>query len=217
MGDFDSLDVSFAKARVFRADDEGTDLEDSATPSQTPTQPTVGTANETRTEDPGNDTAMEMSTATGTTTLASMNETSSMQDNGTRTDTGDQGGFREIDLDGASVDLTQVVGEKAISVFDGELPEGRYAKIELVASGIDGIVDGGPVDVMIPSGKLQIVKPFEVVAGETLSFVFDINVVKKGQTGDYNLLPVIAKSGVSGNDVEVEEVAQETDPEETDT
>lgn len=120
-------------------------------------------------------------------------------------DGGDQRGFFVIDLDGATVDLTQVKGEKAISVFDGELSAGRYTKIELYAASVEGFVDGDPVDVKIPSEKLQIVKPFEVVEGETLTFVFDINVVKKGQTGGYNLLPVISKSGVAGHDIEVNE------------
>ena len=58
----------------------------------------------------------------------------------------------------------------------------------------------------IPSGKLQIVKPFEIEPGEELSFVFDINVVRKGSEGGYNLLPVISESGVAGEDVEVEEI-----------
>ncbi|MEF8828177.1 MAG: DUF4382 domain-containing protein, partial [Haloarcula sp.] len=117
----------------------------------------------------------------------------------------EDGGFVVHDLDGATVDLTEVVGDKAISVLDGELEAGQYSKIELYAASVDGVVDGESVDVKIPSGKLQIVKSFEVVAGESLEFVFDINVVKKGN-GGYNLLPVISKSGVAGKDVDVEEV-----------
>jgi hypothetical protein len=120
------------------------------------------------------------------------------------------GGFVVRELDGATVDLTEVVGDKAISVLDGELEEGRYSKIELYAESVDGVVDGESVDVKIPSEKLQITKSFEVVAGESVEFVFDINVVKKGN-GGYNLLPVISKSGVAGKDVEVEEVGEGTD------
>lgn len=219
IGDFDSLEVSFDEARVFRADGDTDELEESATESPAPTESAVGTANSTRTAEPANATVTSTETANGTTTT--VNATSTVGANGTttgtETDTGDQRGFREIDLDGATVDLTRVVGDKALSVFDGELPEGRYAKIELVASDVEGIVDGAAVDVLIPSGKLQIVKPFEVVAGETLSFVFDINVVEKGQTGDYNLLPVVAKSGVSGTDVDVEEIDQDGSEEEADS
>ena len=94
-------------------------------------------------------------------------------------------------------------------MFDGELREGRYTKIELYAADVVGVVDDEEVEVKIPSGKLQIVKSFEVRAGETVSFVFDINVVKRGPNG-YNLLPVISESGVAGEDVEVEEVDRTT-------
>lgn len=59
-------------------------------------------------------------------------------------------------------------------------------------------------------GKLQIVKPFEVGPGETLTFVFDITVVERGQTGEYNLLPVISESGVAGKDVQAREVDDAT-------
>ncbi|MFW6458046.1 MAG: hypothetical protein ACOCY6_01375 [Halodesulfurarchaeum sp.] len=51
-----------------------------------------------------------------------------------------------------------------------------------------------------------IIRPFEIGADEELSFVFDINFVQEGPAGGYNLLPVIGKSGVVGEDVSVEEV-----------
>lgn len=115
-------------------------------------------------------------------------------------------GFVEIDLDDVSVDLTQVTGDRAVSVLKGELEEGRYSGIELHVANAEGVVEGETVDVMVPSERLRIIKPFEIGAGAELSFVFDINVVQKGPMGDYNLLPVIGKSGVAGRDVEVEEV-----------
>jgi len=107
--------------------------------------------------------------------------------------------FDEFSIDN-TVDLTQVVGENAISVLDISIDVGTYTKIELFASNVEGIVDGEEVDVEIPSEKLKIVRLFEIVEGETTTFVFDINVVKKGTDG-YNLLPVIAKSGVVDVDI----------------
>ncbi|MFA9518160.1 DUF4382 domain-containing protein [Halopenitus sp. H-Gu1] len=129
-------------------------------------------------------------------------------------DTGDSeddesGGFVEFDLDSVTVDLTQVKGDRAVSVLEAELDEGRYSGIELRVASAEGVVDGEAVDVMVPSDRLRIIKPFEIGADEELNFVFDINVVQKGPTGDYNLLPVIGKSGVAGEDVEVEEVDTE--------
>jgi hypothetical protein len=101
-----------------------------------------------------------------------------------------------------------------MSVLDGELSPGRYTKIELHASDVVGIVDGEEAAVKIPSGKLMLTRPFEVAAGESVDFVFDINVVKRGKGNSYNLQPVIGESGVAGKDVDVEEVeADEGDDE----
>jgi hypothetical protein len=178
--EFDSLDVTFDHARIFReADDEDEEQEqdENGTESDDEEQDDGGTENGE--EDDGGEKAEEEK---------------------------EQRGFFTIDLEGSTVDLTRVVGDKAVSIFEGELSEGRYSKIELHAADVDGTVDGEPVAVKIPSEKLQIVKPFEVEAGGTLSFVFDINVVKKGQTGEYNLLPVISESGIDGEDVDVEEI-----------
>lgn len=216
IGDFDRLDVSFDRARIFRAggddaaneeetdDDETEEAETETTETGTEGEETETEtqAEETETETEGEETETE-GTETGTTENGP--ETTAEPEDSDDPDDGEKRGFSVVELGGATVDLTQVVGDKAVSVSEIPLEEGRYAKVELYAEGVEGIVDGEPVEVTIPSGKLQIVKPFEVVAGETLSFVFDINVVKKGQSSEYNLLPVIAESGVAGEDVEVEE------------
>lgn len=119
-------------------------------------------------------------------------------------------GFVEFELEDVVVDLTEVVGDRALSVLDDELKEGRYSGIELRVAGAEGVVDGEPVDVMVPSDRLRIIRPFEMDADAELSFVFDINVVQRGPNGGYNLLPVIGKSGVAGDDIEVEEIDGET-------
>ncbi|WP_276273323.1 DUF4382 domain-containing protein [Haloarcula litorea] len=184
IGDFDSLGVTFDEARVFEA---------------------AATGTETAATD----------TATNTTTASETDETETDDDGETEEDErDDEGGFTVFELDDPTVDLTEVVGERAIGVLDGKLEPGRYAKIELSVSDVAGVVDGDDVEVKVPSEKLQLVKPFEVTAGETTSFVFDINVVKKGKNG-YNLLPVISESGVAGEDVDVEEVGDETGTAET--
>lgn len=67
---------------------------------------------------------------------------------------------------------------------------------------MDGVVDGEDVSVKVPSGRLQIIKPFQVGPGDTVSYVFAINVVKIGQSAGYNLPPVSARSRVAGEDVE---------------
>ncbi len=208
IGDFDSLDVSFSRARIFHAGGEDTGSETEAT------EPAGATET--------NETATTEATETNETATAEPTETAEMDDGDQPEDEADEdetedeegddnNGFVVRDLDGATVDLTEVVGDKAIGVLDGELEAGRYSKIELYAES----VDGASVDVKIPSEKLQLTKPFEVVAGESVDFVFDINVVKKGN-GGYNLLPVISESGVAGKDVEVEEVGEGTDADDND-
>lgn len=120
---------------------------------------------------------------------------------------GEEGqGFIEFDLDSVTVDLTQVIGDRAVSVLAEELEAGRYAGIELHVASAEGVVDGEAVDVKVPSNRLRIIRPFEIGADQELDFVFDINVVRKGPNGGYNLLPVIGKSGVAGRDIEIDEV-----------
>ncbi|MFP9190259.1 DUF4382 domain-containing protein [Natronosalvus vescus] len=211
IGDFDSLDVSFDRARIFRAggDDEDEsaddDNDDAASASDT------DEADDTTGDDDGGDDETD-GEADGDARDDETNGTGDGDDDETE-DTGNDSngrGFFELNLEGATVDLTQVVGGKAMKVFDGDLEPGRYNKIELYAADIEGIVDGEVADVKIPSEKLQIVKPFEVTEEDPVTFVFDINVVRKGH-GGYNLLPVITKSGVVGEDVDVEEIDPEDD------
>jgi hypothetical protein len=193
IGDFDRLDVTFDSARIF---DGGGEDDDTATeaPEDQATETPSGTAEATETE----------GTADGGTT-----ETEAEEDESDEEDSEGERGFYTLDLDDVTVDLTQVVGDKAMPVFDGELDPGTYQKVELNVASTEGIVDGEPAEVKVPSEKLQITKPFEIRAGESVSFVFDINVVKRGQKNSYILKPVISQSGVAGEDVVVEEVGED--------
>jgi len=99
-------------------------------------------------------------------------------------------------------DLTKLQGEDALSLINATLDEGKYTKIEFYVSGIEGNTSEGAADVKVPSGKLMITSNFEIISNSTVSFVFDIGVVRKGQTNEYNIQPVISESGVVGRDVE---------------
>lgn len=189
IGDFDRLDVTFQSARVF--DGGGGEVTDESNDTDNSTD-----------QEPLDD--------------VDTNGDDSPETNGDELNDGDENtgavpndgvdrrrGFFILDLDGATVDLTQVVGEKAMSVFEGTLSEGTYNKIELYVSDVEGIVDGELAEVKVPSEKLQITHTFEVRADETVDFVFDINVVRRGRENRYNLTPVISGSGVNGEDVDV--------------
>ena len=197
--DFDSLNVSFASARVFRGDGDGLEQDDDVIDDED------DDASEDQSGADDNDDSDDAAQED--------NETEEGDDENEDDDneSGQSEGYTEFDLDGETVDLTQVIGDKAVEVLDDELQEGRYSTIELRAQEVEGIVDDEEVEVTIPSERLRIVRPFEVVVDEELRFVFDINVVRRGQQDHYNLLPVIGQSGVVGRDVEVEEIDPEDD------
>ena len=119
---------------------------------------------------------------------------------------GETSEVREIDV---TVDLTQLIGELSTEVLATELTPGTYTKIELVVGSVDAAtVSGDTAVIKVPSDKLQILNTFEVVEGELTTFVFDINIVRKGQGEEYNLLPVISESGVLGEDLDESEVEE---------
>jgi len=189
--DFEELVVTLDGARLFHADEETESNE---------TDDEEMEANETDEETETNETDDEEMEANETDEETETNET----DDDAAADT--QAGFTTVEIDDATVDLTQVIGADAVSVFDGDLAEGRYAKLELNVAAAEGIVDGESVAVKVPSERLQITKPFTVRPDETVDFVFDITVVKRGQTNGYILQPVVSESGVAGRDVEMREV-----------
>ncbi|ELZ55902.1 MULTISPECIES: DUF4382 domain-containing protein [Halorubrum] len=229
IGDFDELNVTLSEARIFESQDDAEDDDENegddegdAEDDETEDDEDVG-GNES---DPtGNETETGGDSPNGTEEADEDDEEEADGDgdeeeggdeeeaDGDGDEAGDRG-YAVVDLDGATVDLTQVIEDDAIAVFDGELPAGSYEKIELDVSDVQGIVDGNEVEVKLPSEKLQITNGFEVTPDEPVSFVFDINVVKRGPNNGYILRPVISGSGVAGRDVEVNEIDEEDDEDE---
>lgn len=123
-----------------------------------------------------------------------------------------EAGFRVLEVTAPPVDLTQVVGEKAVTIMNSQLEAGKYTKIELGVANVEATlrdeVGGGIAEVQIPSEKLELVKPFEITEDKITKFVFDLTVVRKGQSKEYNLLPVIAESGMIGREIDEEKVQE---------
>ncbi len=102
-------------------------------------------------------------------------------------------------------DLTKLQGDNATVVWDGLVASGNYTKVFIYVDNVDGILKNGDVagenvTVKLPSGKLQISKPFSVnLTGESsmVDFVFDITIIKAGQSGKYILKPQIGESGAN--------------------
>ena len=104
------------------------------------------------------------------------------------------------------VNLTDLQGNRAQEIWRGDVPEGEYSKVFLEVSQVSGILwdVGEEVEIKLPSGKLQISKPFKVESGEVTNFVYDLTVVKAGKSGQYILKPQIGQSGANQDFIRVE-------------
>jgi hypothetical protein len=111
------------------------------------------------------------------------------------------------------VDLTGLQGNRAQEIWRGDIPDGEYTKVFLEVSQVSGVLwdSEEKVEIKLPSGKLQISKPFHVDSDEVTSFVYDLTVVEAGQSGQYILKPQIGQSGADQDFVIVkpEEQAKE--------
>lgn len=130
---------------------------------------------------------------------------------------GESGNWTEREVDDRTVDLTELKGDNAtlLSVYD--LPAGNYTKVSAYVSETNGtLVDGGHPEVKLPSGKLMLTENFAVEENATTDFVFDITVIKRGNSGAYNIKPQASESGtdVPIDDVETEEDERDDDADE---
>lgn len=116
---------------------------------------------------------------------------------------GDSGQWITLDLkddpDGDNIigiDLRPLEDENALVLWSGNIDAGDYDKVFIHVDNVTGILDdgGGTAEVKLPSGRLQISKPF-TVGDEVANFVYDITVVEAGNSGKYILKPQIAESG----------------------
>ena len=109
--------------------------------------------------------------------------------------------------------LLDLVGTNSSVIWDGYIEAGLYNKAFLWVSNVTGILKpeagGGVADIWAPSGKLQITMedmPFTVTeSGAIVDFVFDITVVKSGESGQYLIVPQITQSGPDQDYQEVDE------------
>ena len=89
-----------------------------------------------------------------------------------------------------------------------EVPTGKYTQIRMTIEQVEVIFEGetDPIEAKLPSGKLKLVRPFDVIDGETtillLDFIADESVTITGQ-GDVIFKPVI-KLVVSGKEKPIE-------------
>ncbi len=98
----------------------------------------------------------------------------------------------------ATFDLTQLQGDNATSIWSGNVTSGNYTKVFIYVDSVVGTLKpeiGVNTTVKLPGDKLQISKPFSVADNGTVSFVFDVTIIKAGNSGKYILKPQIGASG----------------------
>jgi len=98
-----------------------------------------------------------------------------------------------------TIDLTTLQGKNTEEIWSGNVTLGQYDKVFIYVSDVEGILAvggaNGTANVKLPSGKLQISTPFTISENTTTTLVFDITVIKAGNSGKYVLKPQIAESG----------------------
>jgi len=99
-------------------------------------------------------------------------------------------------------DLLDLIGTNATLIWDGYIDAGYYTKVFIYVSNIVGNLTqeagSGQVDILVPSDESQITMteiPFTVEGGAIVDFVFDVVIIKSIESGQYLIMPQVAKSG----------------------
>ncbi len=91
-------------------------------------------------------------------------------------------------------DLYRIVGNETVLGYAPSVPAGNYTQLRMHILSANVTIDGNTTDATVPSEWLKIVRPFEVVSGNTTTLVLDFDaaqsIVVTG-AGDVKFLPVI--------------------------
>jgi hypothetical protein len=110
-------------------------------------------------------------------------------------------------------DLLDLVGTNSSVIWEGYIDAGYYHKAFLYVSNVTGNLTleagGGKADIWVPSDKFQITMhdiPFTVTeSGAIVDFVFDVTIIKSGESGQYLITPQVAESGPDQEYREIDE------------
>ena len=117
-------------------------------------------------------------------------------------------------------DLLDLIGTNATVIWSGHIEPGNYTKAFIYVSNVTGTLTqeagGGQADIRIPSDKLQITIPFTITAGGAIvDYVFDITIIKAGNSGQYLIKPQVGESGPNQEYREVKKEDQDASTRET--
>lgn len=94
--------------------------------------------------------------------------------------TDEEAGWLPLDIlaGNETFDLLQIQGiEEVLAV--AELEAGNYTQIRMTISNVQvRLGDGDLQDVILPSGKLKFIRPFDIVEGQTTALLFDFDAEK---------------------------------------
>jgi hypothetical protein len=112
------------------------------------------------------------------------------------------GDWVEITPDVIEFDLSLLPGDKTQELWRGNVPEGDYDRVVITVSAVTGTLksSGQTIEIKLPSEKLQLLESFTVGPQGVTSFVYDLTVVKTGDTkngGKYLLKPQVGTSGTT--------------------
>lgn len=176
--DFSSLNVTVTRVAFHP---QGDDADEDATADGSPTAPSATPPTVT-----GSPTATMTATAEGSEAVDA-----------------DDDGWIVRSVDNRTVDLTELVGDRATLVGEYDLPAGPYNGVFITVSAANGtLTDGTEVDVKVPGRTLRLNTHFTLEPEGEVDFVFDITVVETGN-GRYLIQPVISESGT---DVPIDDV-----------
>jgi len=111
---------------------------------------------------------------------------------------GDEEGIVESPFaEPVEVNLVGLTGDAAIALWAGYVPEGDYTKVFIYVDEVWGVssTTGEIIEIKLPSNKLQLDMPVVVEGDEPAEFVFDITVLRAGNSGQYILKPQVSESG----------------------
>jgi hypothetical protein len=91
-------------------------------------------------------------------------------------------------------DLYQIDGNETVLGYAPSIPAGNYTQLRMHIVSVNVTIDGNTTDATVPSEWLKLVRPFEVVNGNTTTLIIDFDVAKSivvTGAGDVKLKPVV--------------------------
>lgn len=103
----------------------------------------------------------------------------------------------EFTPDIATVDLTELQGDRFQEIWRGHVPTGQYARVRIHVGNVRGklAATGQTVDLNVPNDTVHMMIPFGVTGDMVTIYTFDITVVRTGDEGAYMLKLQLDKSG----------------------